>query len=1444
MFQANHEDAYDSDMDEGPNAAVAFMANLSSTSATNNPVNEVHSNDNQIFDNVNYQLSQDMHQEEHLDSNAETEIDDNTILYHQYLLDTEAQNVPTRRSYCENQAYWLSANEIASQASKSATPATPFVRKSRPPSQVLTSLRNVNAVFPQFEGIIKERYTKQKGPDYVSEWCFDYAKQFVEQQLVPFYDHFKKHIQAANDTFFKEIKEFEQIFDELEAEYEQCVLITRTDLREKNLLIINECLIAECLEKDICSIVLSSDIVVPPSSNCLCEDLRSACDREHTKVLELEAEISKQKQLISESEKRFAFLEQNYVSLQLKFQNYKQCIDTSSASNAIFEINKLRQQLQGKDDTIRNLDAQINIMKVLNVGSTEGSCDQQALETDRIQLKDTITSLRIQLDGLKVENVSLKRRYDELSKANTHSRTAYTEKINALTAEIAKLKTELSGKKSGGSTASEKPKVLASGMYTKSSKYIPPPKRANWVKPTPLPKKKQVTFQEPPRTSNRPTQKPPVQQNKKPNVPVNLSTRTKPATESRKPMPKCHTRNHRILPNKSVNARRAADHNRKLNVVYHNQFVIRSLKSVNTKTPHAKHSVNHTKKVWKATRNHNVNTTKTAWRPTGKIVGSVKPQWKPTGRHFALYDNCPLTRIVEPIVEPLELTPSVSSSSKVTKISRSKGRIVADSIAERLTRPTAYKFKTDCSIIPVWIEDIIKAFKFPTDMRHVSLKISVWLRQSEKKITKVFQRVKLTFKDQDQVITSSSEDHDQGKPLRDNMADETVPAPAPQALISRYFHLAFIASASVPAIYIQQFWNTLAYEITPIDQAHQFVSPPSGDAIMDFVNELGYTEAIHFVSRMAMNNLPIEGQEDKPRVIPDFRLGISIRSQRPKSMKVFGMQIPNELISNNIKNAQYYNAYLEMVAKHGAEGCSQKEKKMEKEDSKYQTTKSKSAIDKVKQTAPAAKPKLAKGQTIYKPSTAKPTKPKPAKPTPLQDRQGHKGHARVRGVAIQEPIAEAIRPLPVVEGKGKAIITEEQAAQSLLALHTPKRRSTAYQFMLKQVLDQIRQTVEVILRVVPEGSESFEGFADDIFILEDLPLSSTGTLSSMKNLEDAYAIGDQFINDKSTDDELGKLNVEAEVVSMVTVLIYQASSSVPPLLTPVIDLSPPKPASSTTQAPIFTATTTTTPTTLPPPPQQQSITESELAERIATLEKKLFDLELNNKNLDNTTRNLGSRVYTLELRDLPYKINEAVCENVKEVVQIALQAPLRDRFRDLFEEDMKEMRHQRMFKTGSYKSLPEHIALYEALEASMEHAKRDEFLTEKDKSRKRLRDDQDPPPPPPDSDLNAPSSSSKQQSGPHAEQPVEDILIQDSDNISDSEDTDSTHLLKTKQRPEWLKPILDDERPATPDPAWVIPTSHIPNTVNNWANALATTYQAPAKNSLLAKTGDMRTFMN
>nr|GFA87377.1 hypothetical protein [Tanacetum cinerariifolium] len=349
---------------------------------------------------------------------------------------------------------------------------------------------------------------------------------------------------------------------------------------------------------------------------------------------------------------------------------------------------------------------------------------------------------------------------------------------------------------------------------------------------------------------------------------------------------------------------------------------------------------------------------------------------------------------------------------------------------------------------------------------------------------------------------------------------------------------------------------------------------------------------------------------------------------------------------------------------------------------------------------------------------------------------------------------------------------------------------------------------DFMANVYPNVHESLKFLADEHVIIEE-PLSSTWSFSSMKNLDYAYTIGDQFLNDKSTED-----NVEAEVVSMVIVPIYQASSSAPPLSTPVIDLSQPKPVSPTTQAPIFTATTTTT-LPLPPPPQQQSITDSELAARVTALEKKFVDFEQKSQTLDNTTQNLRSMVFTLELRDLPHKINQTVNEVVKKAVHIAFEAPLRDHFRELPEADMKEILHQWMFESGSYKSLHAHIALYEALEASMERANKDEFFVENGKSRKRRRDDQDPPPPPPDLDptwktsdtREAPSSSSKQQSGPYSEQPVKDVPMPDTALMSDSEDIDYARLPKIKPRPEC-------------------------------------SYQDPKEYKLLRQTGDMSSFIN
>nr|GEW74983.1 retrovirus-related Pol polyprotein from transposon TNT 1-94 [Tanacetum cinerariifolium] len=376
-------------------------------------------------------------------------------------------------------------------------------------------------------------------------------------------------------------------------------------------------------------------------------------------------------------------------------------------------------------------------------------------------------------------------------------------------------------------------------------------------------------------------------------------------------------------------------------------------------------------------------------------------------------------------------------------------------------------------------------------------------------------------------------------PRLDKMADENVPAPAPtrsddQILLfaawvpigkSNYVldlqkkqkNLIFQISVDIPFEVDETRFvidvNLLreALEIMPIDQAHQFISPPTGDSIMDFVNELGYTETsghdrprypvlqmlwgiitsfnvdyaklmweefVQAIQKFLTNKANLssptkKGRKDKPRVIPycrftkliichlgiihnsyqrsaypfylaeeDFRLGNLKFVSKGEVDEVLGMPIPYELISNNIRKGPYYNAYLEMVSKHDRKVTAKKERK--KKTASAKQPKSKPAIKKSRKPAPTPKPKATK-ERPSKAFTAKPPKPKLAKekstkPTPPQ--QASKGKiAKVR---------KATQPLPIVEGKGKAIVTEEQAAHSLLALHMLKRRSTTDQFIFQR----------------------------------------------------------------------------------------------------------------------------------------------------------------------------------------------------------------------------------------------------------------------------------------------------------------------------------------------------------------------------------------------------------
>ncbi|GJR43112.1 hypothetical protein Tco_1311215 [Tanacetum coccineum] len=191
---------------------------------------------------------------------------------------------------------------------------------------------------------------------------------------------------------------------------------------------------------------------------------------------------------------------------------------------------------------------------------------------------------------------------------------------------------------------------------------------------------------------------------------------------------------------------------------------------------------------------------------------------------------------------------------------------------------------------------------------------------------------------------------------------------------------------------------------------------------------------------------------------------------------------------------------------------------------------------------------------------------------------------------------------------------------------------------------------DFIVTIYPEVHGSLKLTTEEQVHIEN-PTSSSETLSSMKNLEDEFTLGDQFLNDKSTEEETGKANMETEVKSMVTIPILQASSSVPLLSTPIIDLSPPKLVLPLVQEPIIIATTATTTTTTtlppPPPPPPQSSTDPKLATHISALEKRSADFEQKNLLQDKTTQALASRVYKLENHDLYSKIDKQVKEVVK-----------------------------------------------------------------------------------------------------------------------------------------------------------------------------------------------------
>ncbi|GJU03579.1 hypothetical protein Tco_1113917 [Tanacetum coccineum] len=89
---------------------------------------------------------------------------------------------------------------------------------------------------------------------------------------------------------------------------------------------------------------------------------------------------------------------------------------------------------------------------------------------------------------------------------------------------------------------------------------------------------------------------------------------------------------------------------------------------------------------------------------------------------------------------------------------------------------------------------------------------------------------------------------------------------------------------------------------------------------------------------------------------------------------------------------------------------------------------------------------------------------------------------------------------------------------------------------------------------------------------------------------------------------------------------------------------------------------------------------------------------------------------------------------------------------------------------------------------------------------------------------------------------MDDETTADVQAVSSDDEVGRDHVPTVNLRQSWWKPLTED-RPATPEPAWSIPSSDLSMPTNNWASALKSTYAPPQENSLLAQTGDMATFI-
>ncbi|GJR55264.1 integrase, catalytic region, zinc finger, CCHC-type containing protein [Tanacetum coccineum] len=310
-------------------------------------------------------------------------------------------------------------------------------------SQVKINLYVLTQLFTEFDKTCKKRIT----PTGVTEGerGFEQTKRCYLTEVIPFFKTLKEHFAGVQTALFKEVKVMEEIFDQMNDEVDQNTVDKQcAEIERKNLLIANENLIANCL------------------SNQLLYDV------EKSRCLDLGTEMSK----VQNEIKHVSKLEREYLNLQLKYQHLQESFDNNKSQtsqdvpefNSFFKINNLENQIQEKDNVIRDL-------KVLVSNVNDRSCEPYNA--------NDVTDLLEQNERLRAEIEKVKQHYKEMFESIKITRTSTNEQTSSLLTQIEDLKAQLEGNLKVATRSSVKTKVLAPGMYAIDVKPIPHPLKNN-----------------------------------------------------------------------------------------------------------------------------------------------------------------------------------------------------------------------------------------------------------------------------------------------------------------------------------------------------------------------------------------------------------------------------------------------------------------------------------------------------------------------------------------------------------------------------------------------------------------------------------------------------------------------------------------------------------------------------------------------------------------------------------------------------------------------------------------------------------------------------------------------------------------------------------------------------------------------------------------------------